>query len=475
MITRDIKHIYMIAICGTAMGSLAAMLKSQGYQVTGSDDHIYPPMSTFLQSQGIKILPGFDASHLEPRPDLVIIGNAMSRGNPEVEAVLERKIPYTSVAAALKEFFIQGKHSIVISGTHGKTTTSSLIAWLLEFAGKDPSFLIGGIPKNFQQGFKIGQSDIFVVEGDEYDTAFFDKAAKFFHYLPETLIINNIEFDHADIYDNVQQIKLAFRRLINLVPRNGLLLANIEDPNVMELSAFSFAPVQTFGLQESAVWRAEAIQFFEQRTRFAIVKDSRPFATVTMPLTGYHNIRNVLAAAAAVHFYGVPAETIQRGLPLFQNILKRLEVKGVVNGITIYDDFAHHPTKVKATINGLRCRFPDRKIWAIYEPRTATAKRKLMEDLYAAAFDDADITILAALHLPQKVKAEERLSVEAVVDKIKQRHKTAYYLPSVSEIVTFVAQQAQPGDQILIMSNGAFDNIHQLLIDSLQQKWKKES
>ncbi len=475
MINREIKHIYMIAICGTAMGSLAAMLKSQGYQVSGSDDHVYPPMSTFLESQGIKILSGFDPGHLEPTPDLVIVGNAMSRGNPEVEAVLERKIPYTSVAAALKEFFIQGKHSIVISGTHGKTTTSSLIAWLLEYAGKDPSFLIGGIPKNFQQGFKIGQSDIFVVEGDEYDTAFFDKAAKFFHYLPETLVINNIEFDHADIYDNLQQIKLAFRRLINLVPRNGLLLANIEDANVMELSAFAFAPVQTFGLQQQAVWRAESIRFAEHHTMFDIIKDGRLFASVSVPLTGYHNIRNVLAATGAVHFYGVPAETIQRGLGLFQNILKRLEVKGVVNEITIYDDFAHHPTKVKATINGLRCRYPDRKIWAIYEPRTATAKRKLMEDEYATAFDDADVTILAALHLPHKVKAEERLSVPAVVEKIKQRHKTAYYLPTVPEIVDFVVQQARPGDQILVMSNGAFDNIHQLLIENLQRKWKKES
>lgn len=467
MIQKKINNIYMIAICGTAMGSLAAMLKSQGYQVSGSDDHVYPPMSTFLESQGITIRQGFQAENLTPTPDLVIIGNAMSRGNPEVEAVLERKIPYTSVAAALKTFFIEGKHSIVITGTHGKTTTSSLVAWLLEFAGKDPSFLIGGIPKNFGQGFKVGNSDLFVVEGDEYDTAFFDKAAKFFHYLPECLVVNNIEFDHADIYDNLDQIKLAFRRVINLVPRNGLLLANHEDEIVMALSERAFSPVQSFGLSEHAYWRADNIQFFEDHTTFDILKQGNRFASVSVSLTGYHNIRNVLAAAAAAHFYGVSVDSIQQGLPRFQNIMKRLEVKAVVNHITIYDDFAHHPTKVRSTVNGLRCRFPDRKIWAIFEPRTATTKRKVMEDEYAAAFDDADVTIIAALHLPNKVQAEERLSVTALVEKIRQRNKEAFYLPTVQEIVDFVSRQAKPGDHILIMSNGAFDNIHQRLIDRL--------
>ncbi|MCU0646290.1 MAG: UDP-N-acetylmuramate:L-alanyl-gamma-D-glutamyl-meso-diaminopimelate ligase, partial [bacterium] len=413
MIQQNIKNIYMIAICGTAMGSLAAMLQSQGYQVSGSDDHVYPPMSTFLESRGIAIRQGFNANNLSPAPDLVIIGNAMSRGNPEVEAVLERKIPYTSVAAALKTFFIEGKHSIVVTGTHGKTTTSSLVAWLLEFAGKDPGFLIGGIPRNFQQGFKVGNSDLFVVEGDEYDTAFFDKAAKFFHYLPECLIVNNIEFDHADIYDNLDQIKLAFRRLINLVPRNGLLLANHDDKNVMALSERAFSPVQSFGLSDAAYWNANNIQFFEDHTTFDIIKQGDLFAPVSVQLTGYHNIRNVLAAVASAHFYGVSVASIQQGLPQFQNILKRLEVKAVINNITIYDDFAHHPTKVRSTVNGLRCRFPDRKIWAVFEPRTATTKRKMMEDEYAAAFDDADVTIISALHLPNKVQAEERLSVEA--------------------------------------------------------------
>jgi len=452
------------------MGSLAAMLKSQGYRVSGSDDHVYPPMSTFLESQGITIFQGFKPEHLSSRPDLVIIGNAMSRGNPEVETVLNEKIPYTSMAAALKEFFLLGKNTIVVAGTHGKTTTSSLTAWLLEFGGFDPGFLIGGIPRNFNQGFKVGASNLFVVEGDEYDTAFFDKAAKFFHYLPEVAIINNIEFDHADIYDNFDVYKLAFRRLINLVPGNGLLLANAADPVVAEMIPFSFAPVQTFGVNDNAFWRAENIHFSPEQTTFDIIRNNAPFASVSMPLTGYHNISNALAAIGAAHFYGLPTDKIIQGLPLFQNILKRLEVKAVINDISIYDDFAHHPTKVKSTIHGLRCRYPEKKIWAVYEPRTATAKNKIMEDQYAAAFDEADVTILAPLHLPEKVKQEKRLSISSLIEKIQRRNHEAHYLPSVPEIVDYLAGHARPGDHILIMSNGAFGNIHELLIHKLTLK-----
>ena len=311
---KNIKNIYLIAICGTAMASLAAMLKSRGYQVSGSDEHVYPPMSTFLESQGIKLFQGFDEKHLSPRPDLVIIGNAMSRGNPEVEAVLELKIPYTSSADALKRFFIQGNRSIVVSGTHGKTTTSSLVAWILESAGKDPSFMIGGIPKNFDRGFKLGNSDLFVVEGDEYDTAYFDKAAKFFHYLPETVILNNIEFDHADIYDDLDQIKLAFRRLVNLIPGNGLFLANIEEKNVMALCPAAFSEVQTFGINREAYWFADNIKFFEDYTSFDILKQGDLFSTVSVQLSGYHNVRNVLAAVGAAFFYGVTPQQVHKAL-----------------------------------------------------------------------------------------------------------------------------------------------------------------
>jgi len=468
MIIKKLDNIYLIAICGTAMASLAAMLKSKGFRVAGSDEHIYPPMSTFLEGQGIPIFQGFDEKHLSPRPDLVIIGNAMSRGNPEVEAVLEQKIPYTSSAEALKRFFIEGKHSIVVSGTHGKTTTSSLIAWLLESAGKDPSFMIGGIPKNFNQGFKIGLSNLFVVEGDEYDTAFFDKAAKFYHYQPETVIINNIEFDHADIYDNLDQIKLAFKRLVNLIPRNGLLLANMEDENVLELCPSAFSTVQTFGICPEAYWRADNIHFAETGTTFDIVKNGTLFCTVTVALTGHHNIRNILAATGACFFYGIKEQQLKKALADFQNIVKRLEIKGQINNITIYDDFAHHPAKVKATISGLRHQFPRAKIWAVFEPRTSTSKRKIMEDQYAASFDDADTSIIAPLHLPHKVRDDQRLSVESLVKKINQRGKRALYLSSVQAIIDLLSQQAQAGDKILIMSNGGFENIHQRLIDKLK-------
>jgi len=469
MIEKNIKNIYLIAICGTAMGSLAAMLKSRGYQVSGSDEHVYPPMSTFLESQGIKLFQGFDKNHLFPRPDLVIIGNAMSRGNPEVEAVLDLKIPYTSSADALKRFFIQGNRSIVVTGTHGKTTISSLVAWILESAGKDPGFMIGGIPKNFNRGFKLGKGDLFVVEGDEYDTAYFDKAAKFFHYLPETVILNNIEFDHADIYDSLDEIKLAFRRLVNLIPGNGLLLANIEDPNVMELCPTAFSDVQTFGLKQDAYWRADNISFYEDRTSFDLFKQDKLFSQVSVPLSGNHNVKNVLAAVGAAHFYGITPQQARKALAEFQNIVKRLEVKAKVNDITIYDDFAHHPSKVKATINGLKKQFPRRKIWAVFEPRTATSKRKIMEENYSQAFDDADKTIIAPLYLPQKVKAGERLSVESLVKKIKKRGKEAFYISSIQEIVNFLANNTHPGDIILIMSNGSFDNIHQRLMDKLKR------
>lgn len=469
----DVKHIHFIAICGTAMGSLAAMLKSQGYKITGSDDHIYPPMSTFLEEQSIKIYHGFSAKHLEPKPDLVIIGNAMSRGNPEVEAVLERKIPYQSLPAALKEFFIQGKYSIVVSGTHGKTTTGSLIAWLLEDAGKSPSFFIGGILKNFGQGFKIGKGNIFIIEGDEYDSAFFDKKPKFFHYLPDLVVLNNIEFDHADIYDNLDQIKLEFRRLINLIPRNGLLLAGTDNANVRELISAAYCAVQTFGLNSNWYWSAQNISYSPENTTFDVIKRSEFFGRFSLPLSGDHNIHNALAAIGVAHFHGLTNSEIQQGLSSYKSVKKRLEIKAAIKDIIIYDDFAHHPTEVKMTIEALRLQYPDRKIWAVFEPRTATSKRKVAEEGYSQAFDAADVIIIAPLHLPEKVKEQERLSAEHLVSKIKARKKEAYYIESVNNIVNYLIDNINPHDLILIMSNGAFGGIHDLLIESIKNEQQK--
>ncbi len=462
-----IKRIHLIAICGTAMGSIAAMLKSQGYQITGSDEHVYPPMSTFLNDQGIHIYHGFDSKHLQPHPDLVIIGNAMSRGNPEVEYVLENKIPYTSLPLALKDFFIRGKHSVVVAGTHGKTTTSSLIAWMLEVAGKKPGFLIGGIPLNFNQGFKLDSGDIFVVEGDEYDSAFFDKGAKFFHYMPDVVVLNNIEFDHADIFDNLDQIKLTFRRLINLIPRNGLLIACGDDPNVKELIPGAFSPVQTFGLSDNNFWHATNIEYSSNSTSFDIMRERSFWGRFTVPLSGDHNIRNATAAIAVAGFHNLTQHKIQESFSSFKNIKKRLEIRAKIDNITIYDDFAHHPTEVRVTIDGLKHQFPDRRIWAVYEPRTSTAKRKLMEHLYSDAFENADVIIFAPLHLPHKVKEEERLSVENVLSHIRNKHKEAYIFESVEEIVEYIVNHVQSNDLVLFMSNGAFGGIHDLLIERL--------
>ena len=470
MLNNKIEHIHFIAICGTAMGSLAAMLKSQGYHVTGSDEHVYPPMSTFLAGQGITIHKGFDAANLDPAPDLVVIGNAMSRGNPEVEIVLQKKIPYTSLPEALKRFFIQGKHSIVVAGTHGKTTTSSMIAWMLESAGKDPSFLIGGIPRNFNSGFKLGASNIFVIEGDEYDSAFFDKAAKFFHYMPDIVVLNNIEFDHADIYDNIDQIKLAFRRLINLIPRNGLLLAGTDDANVREMHQAAFSTIQSFGLNENSYWRAVNISYEQNSTSFDVLRENTFWHRFSIPLSGDHNIRNALATIGTGVFHRLSANELQKGLSGYKSVVKRLELKATVDDIAIYDDFAHHPTEVKTTIEGLRHQKPDSRIWAVYEPRTSTAKRKMMAQAYAASFDAADIIIIAPLHLPQKVKADQLLSVERLVADIGERGNESHYIDSIPAIIDYVVEKARPGDQVLIMSNGAFGGIHDLLITKLQNE-----
>lgn len=456
------------------MGSLAAMLKSKGYTVTGSDENVYPPMSTFLEDQGIDIRTGYAEEHLKPAPDLVIIGNAMSRGNPEVEYVLEHKIPYTSLAAALKDFFIAGKHSIVVTGTHGKTTTSSLISWSMEVNQKKPSFMIGGIPLNFNQGFKLDTGSMFIVEGDEYDTAFFDKAAKFFHYLPDIVILNNIEFDHADIYESLDQIILAFRRLVNLIPRNGLLLACIDDVKVKELIRYAFSPVETFGLNPEATWCAKDIVYHPDNTVFDVHYQGHFYARFSIPLSGDHNVRNALATIGTCHFHKIEPAGIQAAFSTFKNVKKRMEIKANINDIIVYDDFAHHPTEVQTTIEGLRRQYPDRIIWAIFEPRTSTAKRKMMEEPYSRAFDAADHVLIAPIHLPKKVSADELISVEHLIGQIRLRNKNAYHFNSVDEIVDYTVTKVNPGDLILIMSNGAFNGIHNTIIEKLTVKYHDE-
>ncbi|NIR49681.1 UDP-N-acetylmuramate:L-alanyl-gamma-D-glutamyl-meso-diaminopimelate ligase [candidate division KSB1 bacterium] len=463
----SIKDIYFIAICGTGMTALAGMLKSQGYEVRGSDENVYPPMSTFLADLGILVHNGFSEDHLEPAPDLVVIGNSMSRGNPEVEAVLERKINYTSLPLALKEFFIRSQYSCVVAGTHGKTTTASLLAWILEKSGKDPGFFIGGIPENFGQGFKLGKGEIFVSEGDEYDSAFFDKGSKFLHYMPDLVILNNIEYDHVDIFKSMDDVKTTFSRLINLIPRNGVLIVNWDDPVVRELSTKAFSKVVGFGLNEEAHWHASNIEMTENRTEFDVYHKGEFFGRFSIPLYGTHMVQNCLGVIAGSTALGISEKEIMDGLTSFKNVRRRLQFIGEANNIKVFDDFAHHPTEVKATLTGLKSRFPGRRFWAIFEPRTATSKRKLYEEAYTNGFEIADRVILTPPHKPEKVPAHERLSVERISSTLRDRDKPNWIFSPNSDMLDFLKENLEANDVVLFMSNGDFNQIPRKLINVL--------
>jgi UDP-N-acetylmuramate: L-alanyl-gamma-D-glutamyl-meso-diaminopimelate ligase len=469
----SVRRIHLIGICGTAMASLAGMLQTRGYEVTGSDQNVYPPMSTFLEKLGIRVFQGFSEDHFSPQPDLVVIGNVVSRGNPEVEHTLNEKIRYASMAEVLKEFFIRGRRSIVVSGTHGKTTTTSLLVWLLAFAGLDPGFLVGGIAENFGSSFKIGSTDLFIIEGDEYDTAFFDKGPKFLHYLPERVILNNCEFDHADIYPDFEAVKLSFRRLINIIPSQGRLFAFWDDPVVRDLSSKAFCPVESFGLLSDARWSARSIEFEESKTRFEALRDGQLLGEFEMPLAGSFNVKNCLAAMACVHDLGVSVESIARGLREFKNVKRRLEIRGQVEGITVLDDFAHHPTAIHETLVAVRARYPQSRIWAIFEPRSATSRRNVFQKEFAQCFGKADRVVLCSLFAPERLQASERLDVSQVTDELNAQGIHAIQCPSADEIVRRIATELKPGDKVVIMSNGGFDGIHQKLIDAITAFGKK--
>lgn len=461
-------HIHLIAICGTGMGALAVMLKSLGHHVTGSDQNVYPPMSTVLAEQNIPVFHGFDAAHLDPLPDLVVIGNAISRGNPEAEAVLDYKIRYLSMPEALKTFFLWEKQSIVVTGTHGKTTTTTLLAWLLNRAGRDPSYIIGGIPIGWDTGARLGQGDCFILEGDEYDSAFFDKRAKFLHYLPDMVIINNIEYDHADIYGSVDEIVLAFKRLINIIPRNGLLVGSNDDPLVRSLLPAAHCPVQTFGLAPEAQWQARGITVAPAGTTFEVMDVGRSRGTITLPLYGAHNVQNTLAVIAVAAALGLSWQEIEDGLRSFPGVKRRMEVRGVVDGVTVYDDFAHHPTAVQVTLRGLRQAYPDARIWAVFEPRTATTIRRIFQEAYTAAFDAADHVILAPVFLPEKAPQGDRFSLEQLIEGLQRRGRDALSLPDVDAIVDHLKTRVEPGDHVVFMSNGGFGGIHGKMLEGLR-------
>ena len=461
-------HIHLIAACGTATGSLAGMLRQQGYRVTGSDSRVYPPMSTMLQDMGINLYEGFAAKHLQPAPDLVIIGNAVSRGNPEAEAALSRKIPYLSLPEVLRDFFIRGKKSIVVTGTHGKTTTTALIAHLFTDCALDPSFLVAGLPRNFDRSYRLGKGEHFIIEGDEYDSAFFAKWAKFFYYLPDTLVINNIEFDHADIYQDLAEIIKTFRQLINLVPQNGLILTHAADTNINEILPDAPAPVQTFGLETNAYWRATDLEPGPQGTRFTLQRAGQSLGTFDLPMGGSYNVRNALAGLAAGFHAGLTVELMQSALSRFTGVKRRQEIVGEVNGVLLIDDFAHHPTAVSLTLNGLKQAHPERRLVAVFEPASATNARALFEERYIEAFTLADALVITRVPRPERARNDEPFSPDRLVQQLRHVGKKADYLPDVDSIAAHLVAETSPGDLIVFMSNGGFGGLQEKLLTALQ-------
>ena len=444
------------------MASVAAALKERGFAITGSDQGIYPPMSTFLEERGIKARP-FDEANLAHKPDLVVIGNAISRGNPEAEYALEHKLAYCALPELLKHQFLRGKRSLVVCGTHGKTTTASLLAWLLEHNGLNPSFLIGGIPNNLGQGARFTNSEWCVLEGDEYDTAFFDKRSKFVHYLPEAVVINNLEFDHADIFGSLAEIQTSFQRLINIIPRNGLLLANGDEPNLLPLTGVGHCPVRHFGLGNDCNAQADQLLFSESGSTFRLGS-----AQFRIPMIGELNVRNALAALLMARYAGLGDEQIQAGFDTFEGIRRRMEIRGEVNGVTVIDDFAHHPTAIRETLKALGRRFPERRGWAIFEPRSNTTRRNHFQIELAEALRLAKRVVVAEVARLEQVPPEERLNPAQLMADIRAAGGEANYIPTADEIVAHVVPQAQPGDILCVLSNGGFDNIHQKLIDALE-------
>jgi UDP-N-acetylmuramate: L-alanyl-gamma-D-glutamyl-meso-diaminopimelate ligase len=465
------KRIHLIGICGTAMATLAALLKGRGHDVQGSDQHVYPPMSDFLVAEGITALSGYAAGHITAGIDLVVVGNAISRGNPELETVLERKLRYCSLPEAIRDHFLWGPRSIVLSGTHGKTTTTSLTGWLLTHGGLDPSMLVGGIALNFGEhgsSYRVGAGSDFVIEGDEYDSAFFDKTAKFLKYLPDIAVINNIEFDHADIYADLDAVLLAFRRLVQLVPRNGLLLLGADSPHAHALATTAVSPVETFGLDEQATWCASGIEHRDGHTRFDVSRQGRTFRRFESPLLGVHNVRNALAAIAVGARVGLSPETMADGLRRFKGIKRRLETVGRAKGVTVLDDFAHHPTAVRETLTALRTGYPGRRVWAVFEPRSASSCRRVFQADFARAFGAADEVVVAAVFRSNLPEAE-RLSAEQLVDDLTRQGRRARHIARVDDIVSTIVSERRDGDVVVLMSNGGFDGIHGKLLQALQE------
>ncbi|MBZ5662028.1 MAG: UDP-N-acetylmuramate:L-alanyl-gamma-D-glutamyl-meso-diaminopimelate ligase [Acidobacteriia bacterium] len=463
-------HFHLSGIGGAAMAPLAGMLAESGHRVTGSDTGVYPPASTLLEGLGIRWTNGFSESSLDPAPDIVVLGNALSRGNPEVETVLDRNIPYRSLPQTLEEFFLPGHDSLIVTGTHGKTTTTSMLSWILHYAGRRPNFLIGGVAENFGRSFGLGGGGEFVLEGDEYDSAFFDKAPKFLHYHPREAIITSLEFDHADIYENLAAIELQFRRMVNLVPRSGRIVAWGESETVRGVVAKAFCPVETYGFTPGVDWLAGDVEFTEGETRFRVSYRGAEVARVRMQLAGRHNVLNAVSAIAIAHGRGVQREALEGALAEFQGVLRRLEVKGETSGVLVVDDFAHHPTAIRVTIDAARHRWPGRRLWAVFEPRSNTMRRRVFESDLAASLATADAAVLGAVNRANLLGDEERLSPDRVLQSVRSAGRKAEGFESAGQIAEYLASETRPGDLVLIMSNGSFDGLCGKLLGKLQER-----
>jgi UDP-N-acetylmuramate: L-alanyl-gamma-D-glutamyl-meso-diaminopimelate ligase len=463
--TSSTRHIHLIGICGTAMASLAGLLQLRGHRITGSDKAAYPPMSDLLRSLSIPILEPYAESNLTPAPDLVVIGNALSRGNPEIERVLDERIPFTSMAALLREEFLRGRSPLVVAGTHGKTTTTSMLAWIcqtaaLENPAFEPSFLIGGVAENFDTSFQLRPTQPFIVEGDEYDTAFFDKGPKFLHYFPDALILTHVEFDHADIYVDLEAVKTAFKRLVNLVPRRGLIVAYDGSENVTECVARAFCRVERYGFGETSQWRIRNLRYVDGQTQWEINRDGVAWAEFAMYLAGEHNVLNATAAAALAAGQGIRKESIAAALNTFKSVKRRLEVRDQINGITLIEDFAHHPTAIRETLRALRAVYPSGRIWAVLEPRSNTLRRKVLAPDLISSLRLADRVILAGVYQQERIPEAERLHPEEIVRALHDAGTPAELHPNADSIVAALAPQLAPGDVVAILSNGGFDGIY---------------
>ena len=445
------------------MGSVAAALKERGFKVTGSDENIYPPMSTFLQERGISLSEGFRPENIPADVDVVVVGNAIKRGNPEVEAVLNRKLFYLSLPEVLRNYFLRGRHNLVVTGTHGKTTTTALLTWIMEKAGRKPGYLIGGIPKNFGEGARLNDSKYFVIEGDEYDSAFFDKRSKFVHYLPELVIVNNIEFDHADIFNNLEEIKLSFRRLLNIVPQNGMVLLNGDDHNCVEVARDCLAQMVEVGFSENCAQRIRDVSYSSKGSRFRLGEE-----TFEIPLVGEFNVRNAAMAATAARFYDVPRAKIDNALKSFSGIARRQEVRGEARGVKVIDDFGHHPTAIAQTLTALRHRYSGHRLWAIFEPRSNTTRRAVFQEQLPDAFKDADGVFIAEVARLEQIPEQERLHPEAVMKAIAQSGRPAFYEKNANAIVDRIVPMLKQRDVVAVFSNGGFDNIHEKLLARLR-------